>query len=381
MTSDLSLTVVKDPNTKAATVSTSRLSWATSLVYFGTLTGLYPLTLAVQRFKPGRLLGIIVVLWAGTVMATAGVTSWQGLYIQRFFLGFLESVIPTAASMIISNYYTQREQALRQSAWLWTPGIAKILGGLLNYGFAHVHGGSLDSWQYLYLLAGVLTLLLGLPWLAIPDSPVTAWFLSHEERIVAVERLRNGQTGVKSHKIKIKQMIEALRDIKLWLLFLMSTLTWVANGAITGFGPLIVSAFGWNSFQSILLQCPQGAFTSISILLPGYLSSRIPNSRIILLILFCLPTIAGFVMIWKSTWSHHAATPLVGYSIIGCFSGVGSQIFALAMSNVAGATKKSCMAASVWAGFVVGNIVGPQFVNTETRKEHFPALWRALISW
>lgn len=114
MTKDLSLTVV---NTQATppTTSTQRLSWATSMFYFGMLAGLYPMTFALQRFNIGRILGGVVVVWAGICMLTAAVSTYEGLYAQRFFLGFVESIIPTGFMCIVSGYYTQEEQALRQS--------------------------------------------------------------------------------------------------------------------------------------------------------------------------------------------------------------------------------------------------------------------------
>jgi MFS family permease len=90
MTSDLKLTHV-DSSTKPPSTDTSRLSWATSLFYFGMLAGLYPMAFALQRFNMGRILGGVVCFWALICMLTAAVTTWQGLYAQRFFLGFVES--------------------------------------------------------------------------------------------------------------------------------------------------------------------------------------------------------------------------------------------------------------------------------------------------
>lgn len=210
--------------TEPPTVDTSRLSWATSLFYFGEMAGLYPLTFALQRFNMGRLLGGIVVVWSAVRMATAGVTSWQGLCAQRFFLGFVESIIPVAAMTIISGYYTQQEQALRQSCWLWAPGAFIVFGGLVNYGFAQITG-HLQPWQYIYLLAGALSLLFGLCCFAVPNSPVSAWFLTPEERFVAVERLRKGQTGIRCQTIKWHQIREAILDVKIWLLALVMAAT------------------------------------------------------------------------------------------------------------------------------------------------------------
>ena len=383
MTTDLSLSTTTPssiPNAPPKT-NTSRLSWATSLFYFGMLAGLYPLTFLLQRFSLARLLGPLVLFWSLLCMLTATVDSFRGLYAQRFFLGFLESVIPTAFMCIISGYYTQAEQALRQSWWFSATGLWTIIGGALNYGFAQIEGGRLKGWQYIYLMAGVLTLLFGIWCFFLPDSPVEAWFLTREERIVAVERLRLGQTGVRCRKIKMGQVREALLDPKVWLTGIMMASAYTVNGAVSGFGPLIVSTFGWTPLHAILLQFPLGGICLIAILLTGWLSSRFANIRIILLILNCLPVIAGCAMIWKSEWSHRAAAPVAGYSIIGTFGAVVSLTIVVGMGNVAGATKKSAMAAAIFVAYCVGNIVGPQLIKSQTKDQHYPELWTGLIIW
>jgi len=220
MTKDLQLAII-DNSTDPPTTDTSRLSWATSLFYFGMLAGLYPMTYALQRFDIGRILGGVVIFWSGVCMLTAAVTTYKGLYAQRFFLGFVESIIPTGFMCIISGYYTQAEQSLRQSWWFSSTGLFTIIGGALNYGFAQITGGRLHRWQYIYLLAGSLTFLFGVLCFFMPNSPVSAWFLTKEERFAAVERLRHGQTGVRCTKVKFYQLKEAVLDVKVWLIFLM----------------------------------------------------------------------------------------------------------------------------------------------------------------
>ncbi|KAL8639477.1 MAG: hypothetical protein Q9228_003495 [Teloschistes exilis] len=372
MTKDLQLSVV-DRSTTPPTTSTQRLSWATSMFYFGMLAGLYPLTFLLQRFNIGRVLGVVVIVWGLIAMLTATVTSWQGLFAQRFFLGFVESIIPTGFMCIVSGYYTQEEQALRQSWWFSSTGGWTIIGGALNYGFAQIQGGSLKRWQYIYLLAGALTVLFGCICFVIPNSAVSAWFLSSQERVVAVERLRKGQTGVRCQMLKRSQLREAVLDVKIWLVAFMM-------------------AAAYTTLESILLQFPLGGVVFIFILATGYLSSRIPNIRIILLILCCLPVIAGCAMIWRSSWYHRAPTPVAGYTIIGFFGPVVSLIISLGMANVAGATKKSATAAAIFAAYCVGNsyglpeayqrqIIGPQLIKTPTLKRHYPELWLGLIIW
>ncbi|KAL1606158.1 hypothetical protein SLS60_003559 [Paraconiothyrium brasiliense] len=213
MTGDLHLSVV-DKTTTPPTTDTSRLSWATSVFYFGQLIGSYPMTYLLQRFNTRYILGPAVILWAVICASTAGVGDWKGLLVQRFFLGFTESIVPTAFMITVSGYYTQSEQALRQTWWFSGTGWFTIIGGALNYGFAQIKSGALTPWQYIYVLAGGLTFLFGLWCFALPNSALDAWFLTPEERIVAVERLRAGQTGVRNQQIKWYQIKEALLDIK-----------------------------------------------------------------------------------------------------------------------------------------------------------------------
>jgi len=228
MTSDLALAVV-DTSTHPATTSTKRLSWATSIFYFGMLGGVFPLTLITQRFQVGRVLGLVVLNWGLICMLTAAVTSYEGLYAQRFFLGFVEAVIPTGFMCIISGYYTQEEQALRQSWWFSSTGGWTIIGGALNYGFAQISGGALRRWQYIYLLAGAMTIVFGGVCFLIPNSAVSAWFLTPEERVVAVERLRKGQTGMRCQRVKGYQILEAVMDVKVWLIAFMMAGAYVQN--------------------------------------------------------------------------------------------------------------------------------------------------------
>ena len=154
-------------------------------------------------------------------MLTATVTSWRGLLVQRFFLGVVESMVPTAFMCIVSGYYTQDEQALRQSWWFSASGAWIVIGGLLNYAFANISGGVLKRWQYLYILAGSLTIVFGFFCLFLADSAATASYLKPSERVVAIERLRKGQTGMRCPKVKRSQIKEAIWDIKVWLVFLM----------------------------------------------------------------------------------------------------------------------------------------------------------------
>lgn len=57
----------------------------------------------------------------------------------------------------------------------------------------------------------------------IPDTPTGAWFLTEEEKVLVVERIRSNQRGFGNPRFKKEQFIEALTDHRTWL-FLFSQL-------------------------------------------------------------------------------------------------------------------------------------------------------------
>lgn len=354
MIASLDLRVVVDDTVTPPVTSTQRLSWASSIFYFGMLAGLMPLTYAFQRFHLSRIIGAAVVLWGLCCMSTALVTSHQGLYAQRFFLGFLESIIPTAFMVIVSSFYTQREQTWRQCLWWSATGAWTIIGAGFNYAFAGINSGALERWQYLYIMAGSLTVLYGLCFFMFPQTPNDAFFLRGEEKHVSVERLRQSHMGVRCNAIKWDQIREALTDPKVYLISLMMGLAYTVNGAVSAFGPLIVSTFGYTPRTALLWQMPLGAVCLVTTVACGYASLFFKNIRLIMLMLNCLPVIAGCAMIWKASWSEGGATPLAGYTLIGFFAPVTSLIVSMGMANVAGNSKKSFMAGATFVMYCVG---------------------------
>jgi len=64
-------------------------------------------------------------------MLTATVSSYEGLLVQRFFLGF---------SLMIALFWKREEQPLRFSIWYMSQGLGGFLGPIMVYGIGHIHG-------------------------------------------------------------------------------------------------------------------------------------------------------------------------------------------------------------------------------------------------
>jgi len=69
-----------------------------------------------------------------------------------------------------------------------------------------------------------------------PDSPANARFLSHKQRVIAVDRISGNMVGVKTRQYKPSQLREACFDVKVWSLTLLALATGVINGGVSNFG-------------------------------------------------------------------------------------------------------------------------------------------------
>jgi hypothetical protein len=88
----------------------------------------------------------------------------------------------------------------------------------------------------------------------LPDSPVNAPGLTPRERRIAVERLRENQTGIENKHLKPAQVVEAFMDYKLYFFFVLGCVCNLPNGGISNFGTIIIQGFGFSTLVTTLLQ-------------------------------------------------------------------------------------------------------------------------------
>jgi MFS family permease len=183
-------------------------------------------------------------VWGGITVCTAAVKDYPGLMVQRFFLGVFEAGIAPAFSLITVQWYRRQEQPLRLAIWYSSVGVGTCLGTLLLYAIGQIKG-ALASWQYQFIIIGAVSSIWGVAlWFLLPDSPLTAYFLNQEQRVIAVERMRYEQSGIENKTVKIEQVKEAFTDPKTWIYVLLTFLVNFTNGAVSGFGSIIVKSFG-----------------------------------------------------------------------------------------------------------------------------------------
>ncbi len=113
-------------------------------------------------------------------------------------------------------------------------GWAQIAGGLIAYGIAvgsRKHGTAVEPWKIVFLVTGLLTTTMGFIFLwIVPDNQLNCRWLSKEDRILAIERIRMNAQGVGNKKWKFYQFKEALIDPLSWAFFWYALLADIPNG-------------------------------------------------------------------------------------------------------------------------------------------------------
>ena len=112
-------------------------------------------------------------------------------YVMRLLLGAAEAGFWPTCMYYFSSWYPGVYRGRAISRFYCFGGITGIVGGLLSGSLLGLDGlAGLRGWQWLFLVEGLPTVLLGLAmfWL-LPDSPATSRWLSEDERAWIMQEL------------------------------------------------------------------------------------------------------------------------------------------------------------------------------------------------
>ncbi|KAB8072230.1 major facilitator superfamily domain-containing protein [Aspergillus leporis] len=361
-------------------LSGEQYSWLSSVFYFGFLVWAFPTNFLMQKFPVGKYLGINIFFWGFFLMLQAAAKNFVQLAVLRVISGAAEACSDPAFMLITSMWYTRRQQPIRIGLWYTANGCGIALGGLLGYGIGHIKG-ALASWKYEFLIIGALCSLWGILIIVfLPDSPVTTRYLSPREKRLAVERLRENQTGVENKTLKPTQIWEAFLDWKVWVFLLLGLSGNIPNGGISNFGTLILKGFGFSTLVTTLVQIPYGAFIAILILISIWINDRLPqNNRCYVTVLFLLPNLAGSFGLCYLPESNKVGR-LICYYLTGSYNASFVLILSILTANIAGHTKKVVTNAMIFIGVCAGNIAGPFFYRGDQAPQYPLGIWSMIVS-
>ncbi|MBD1554844.1 MFS transporter [Pseudomonas typographi] len=145
-----------------------------------------PSNLALTRFGPRRWIGVMMITWGALSAALLLVNTPLQFYGVRLLTGAAEAGFFPGIVLYLSQWYPDRRRGRIMALFMSAIPVSGLVGGpfsgwILGH-FAAGQGG-LAAWQWMFLLQGVPTLLLGLlAFVLLSDSVATTGWLSPAER-------------------------------------------------------------------------------------------------------------------------------------------------------------------------------------------------------
>jgi len=213
-----------------------------------------------------------------------------------------------------------------------------------------------------------------------PDSAKNARFLSHKQKVIAIDRISGNMVGVKTKQYRPTQVREALLDPKVWALVLIGLSTGVINGGYTNFASSLIKGFGFSGIMATLLQLPAGAIEFLVVPACGLIATYVKDVRCLTMMVVSLIPLGGLLGIRLTSLDHR-------WSLVGCawLQGIlGAPIILawnLLATDIAGHTKRTVANGLWFAFYAAGNIVGASIFNTKEAPRYFSALTGLIVCY
>jgi MFS family permease len=241
--------------------------FAASLFFVSYFLVEVPSNLALQKFGARRWIARIMITWGLVTACTALVVGPRSLYAMRFILGAAEAGFFPGAILYLTYWLPSPYRARVLATFTVSIPLATFLGSPLSVGLLELYGVlGLRGWQWLFILEGLPTVLLGLACLLVlTDKPAQAAWLTVEQR--------DWLTGRMEAEAAARRPVGHL---SLWQLatnkyFLVMAL--VCSGAsatgsvLSVWQPQLLKSFGFSNLQTGFINAiPYGVATVLMVL-------------------------------------------------------------------------------------------------------------------
>ncbi|KAG2215604.1 hypothetical protein INT45_000966, partial [Circinella minor] len=252
-------------------------NWAVTMFFIGYVVLQIPSNMIITKLLPRWFLPSVVVAWGAIVCFMSLITTHQALWGCRLLMGLVEAAFYPGMIFLLGSWYTKEELGKRMMMFTTGNQVSGAFGGLIAGGIAdHLDGAAgLPGWKWLFIVEGLIGVVIGLAgYFALPNFPhhKTYW-LTEEERQIAIKRIERQGSKVKSATFNFKTITNVLATPYAWLQVINFSCIYIGNQMSLNFA-IVLREMGYGVAFSNYMNTPAYLFGAITAICVAWSSDR-----------------------------------------------------------------------------------------------------------
>ncbi|MBB3261087.1 MFS family permease [Paraburkholderia bannensis] len=238
-----------------------------------------PSNMALQRYGARLWIARIMITWGLISAATAFVSTPTAFYALRFLLGAAEAGFFPGVLLYLSYWVPARYRARIVATFMVAIPAASFIGSPISAALLQMDGfAGLRGWQWLFLLEGIPTVLLGFACLALlTNKPADARWLGDEERQWLTAEIASEARA--PAKVASMPLTKLFRNRYVLCLALVDVCASGAGSTLSVWQPQLLKSYGLSVMETGLLNAVPYALASVLMVWWGRRSDRRQERR------------------------------------------------------------------------------------------------------
>lgn len=237
------------------------------IFFIGYVLAGIPSNLILHKVGARRWIGIIMIVWGLLSASLMFVHTAESFYLLRFFTGVAEAGFFPGMVLYFTQWFPSERRGRVMALFMSAIPLSGVLGGPLSgWMLNHFQAGQagLAAWQWLYLLQGVPTILLGAAvYFVLHDNVAGVKWLSPAEKQAMQTALEDDEKMRRTSNTVVQSFASVLCNRSVWMLGAVYFSIQMGVYAINFWLPSIIKSLGfanpatigWLSAIPYLLAC------------------------------------------------------------------------------------------------------------------------------
>lgn len=225
------------------------------IFFIGYVTFGVPSNLILHKLGARRWIAVMMMTWGALSACMLFVSTPVEFYVLRFFTGVAEAGFFPGMVLYFTKWFPAHKRGQVMALFMSAIPVSGLIGGPLSgWMLSHFSAGQggMAGWQWLFLLQGIPTVLLGVAVLFyLNDSLAQAPWLTAEEKTAMQTALDEDEAQRSSGTHAVHSFGAVLRDWHVWMLGFIYFSIQMGVYAINFWLPSIIKSLGFDSATTV----------------------------------------------------------------------------------------------------------------------------------